>query len=133
MHPWDDLEQRFMRFTTAIVELAKSISCVVDGVGVPPAVVDRVSNLSNGMAEYVDQVGSEICDAMESKIEFDYKNRTPQASSTYQQVVFFSAVGKDGVVEIPTPILEELGWSVGDSLQFSVSNDNKSIIIRKVL
>lgn len=132
MHPWDDLEQRFMRFTTAIVELAKSISCVVDDKGVPPGVVDRVSNLSNGMAEYVDRVGSEICDAMESKIEFDYKNRTPQASSTYQHAIFFSAVGKDGVVEIPTPILEELGWSVGDSLQFSVSNDNKSIIIRKV-
>lgn len=133
MHPWDDLEQRFIRFTTAIVELAKSISCVVDDAGVPPGVVDKVSNLSNGMAEYVDQVESEICDAMESKIEFDYKNRIPQASSTYQQVVFFSEVGKDGVVEIPTPILEELGWSVGDSLQFSVSNDNRSIIIRKVL
>lgn len=127
-HPWDDLEQRFTRFAIATVELVRSIPGIVDREDVPSEIVDKVSNVVNGIADYVDFAADSICEDMESKIKFDYSNRP----SRYQQTVFFSEVKGDGVIQIPLPILDQLNWSVGDSLQFTVLDDNSSIIIRKI-
>jgi len=127
-HPWDDLEQRFTRFAIATVELVRSIPGIVDREDVPNEIIDKVSNVVNGIADYVDFAADSICDDMESKISFDYANRP----SRYQQTVFFSEVKADGEIEIPVPILDQLNWSVGDSLQFTVSDDNSSILIRKI-
>ena len=49
MHPWDKLEQRFLRFTTTVKEFIETIAVAVDDDQVPANVVVNVSNLTVGL------------------------------------------------------------------------------------
>lgn len=125
MHPWDKLEQRFLRFTTTVKELIDTISVTVDDGRVPADVVDNVSNLTVGLKQYVVTCEEEIASAMESKISHDY------GANSLQQTTGTLVIGDDYTVQLPRYIIDLLGWGAGDSLQWEIKDD-KTAIIRKL-
>lgn len=122
MNPWDDLEQRFLRFTTTVKELIGSIMVAVDDEKVPAEVVDNVSNLAVGLKQYVVTCEDEIASAMESKIAHDY------GSNPLQQTTGTLVIGDDYTVQLPRYIVGMLGWEAGDSLQWEIKDANTAII-----
>jgi hypothetical protein len=125
MNPWDDLEQRFLRFTSAIKEFVESIVVAVDDEKVPAEVVDNVSNLAVGLKQYVVTCEDEIASAMESKIAHDY------GANPLQQTTGILVIGDDYTVQLPRYIIGMLKWEAGDSLQWEIK-DEKTSIIRKL-
>jgi hypothetical protein len=125
MNPWDDLEQRFLRFTGAIKEFVESILVAVDEDKVSADVVDNVSNLAVGLKQYVVTCENEIANAMESKIVHDY------GANPLQQTTGTLIIGDDYTVQLPRYIIKMLGWGAGDSLQWEIK-DEKTAIIRKL-
>jgi hypothetical protein len=125
MHPWDDLEQRFLRFTTTVKEFIETIAVAVDDDRVPAEVVDNVSNLTVGLKQYVVTCEEEIAGAMESKIAHDY------GANSLQQTTGTLVIGDDYTVQLPRYIIDMLGWGAGDSLQWEM-RDDKTAIIRKL-
>ena len=125
MHPWDELEQRFLRFTTTVKEFIETIAVAVDDDLVPAKVVDNVSNLTVGLKQYVVTCEDEIASAMESKIAHDY------GANPLQQTTGTLIIGDDYTVQLPRYVIDLLGWGAGDSLQWEIKDD-KTAIIRKL-
>jgi hypothetical protein len=125
MNPWDDLEQRFLRFTITLKELVESIMVAVDDEKVPAEVVDNVSNLAVGLKQYVVTCEDEIASAMESKIIHDF------GANSLQQTTGTLVIGTDYTVQLPRYIIKMLGWEAGDSLQWEI-RDEKTAVIRKL-
>lgn len=125
MHPWDELEQRFLRFTTTVKEFIETITVAVDDDQVPAKVVDNVSNLTVGLKQYVVTCEEEIASAMESKIAHDY------GANSLQQTTGTLIIGDDYTVQLPRYVIDLLGWGAGDSLQWEMKDD-KTAIIRKL-
>jgi len=121
-HPWDDLEQRFLRFTISVKEMADSASIAVDQDKVPAETIDTVQNILNGLVEYVKVCENDIADAMEGKIVHDYK---------YQQSSFYTKINDDWTTDLPRVVVEQLGWKSGDLLTWKVLND-KEFMVKKV-
>jgi hypothetical protein len=121
-HPWDDLEQRFLRFTISVKEMADSASIAVDQDKVPAETIDTVQNILNGLVEYVKVCENDIADAMEGKIVHDYK---------YQQSSFYTKINDDWTIDLPRVVVEQLGWKSGDLLTWKVLND-KEFMVKKV-
>jgi len=121
-HPWDDLEQRFLRFTISVKEMADSASIAVDQDKVPAETIDTVQNILNGLVEYVKVCENDIADAMEGKIVHDYK---------YQQSSFYTKINDDWTIDLPRIVVEQLGWKSGDLLTWKVLND-KEFMVKKV-
>jgi hypothetical protein len=125
MHPWDDLEQRFLRFTTTVKEFIETIAVAVDGDRVPAEVVDNVSNLTVGLKQYVVTCEEEIASAMESKIAHDY------GANSLQQTTGSLVIGDDYTVQLPKYVIDMLGWGAGDYLQWEMKDD-KTAVIKKL-
>lgn len=125
MHPWDKLEQRFLRFTTTVKEFIETIAVAVDDDQVPAKVVDNVSNLTVGLKQYVVTCEEEIASAMESKIAHDY------GANSLQQTTGTLIIGDDYTVQLPRYVIDLLGWKAGDSLQWEMKDD-RTAIIRKL-
>lgn len=125
MHPWEDLEQRFLSYSITLKELVKAISAIADNPKVPADVVDSVANAANGMLEYIQINESMIADSMEAKIVHDYK------SGKYQQTYFTTEIDKNGVVTLPKVVLDMLKWREGDILQWEIKDGN-TIMVRKL-
>lgn len=122
MHPWDELEQRFLRFTNTVKELTESVMMAVDDDRVPVAIVDDVSNLTIGLKQYVITCEDEIASAMESKIAHDY------GANSLQQTTGTLIIGDDYTVQLPRYVIELLGWGAGDSLHWEIKDDNTAVI-----
>jgi len=120
-HPWDDLEQRFLRFTISVKEMADSASIAVDQDKVPAETIDTVQNILNGLVEYVKVCENDIADAMEGKIVHDYK---------YQQSSFYTKINDDWTTDLPRVVVEQLGWKSGDLLTWKVLNDKEFMVKR---
>ena len=120
-HPWDDLEQRFLRFTISVKEMADSASIAVDQDKVPAETIDTVQNILNGLVEYVKVCENDIADAMEGKIVHDYK---------YQQSSFYTKINDDWTIDLPRVVVEQLGWKSGDLLTWKVLNDKEFMVKR---
>ena len=123
-HPWDELEQRFLRFTTTVKELIESVMVAVDDEKVPAEVVDNVSNLTLGLKQYVVTCEDEIANAIESKVEHDYR------SNNLQQTTGTLIIGDDYTVQLPRYILDLLGWGVGDTLKWEIKDETTTIITK---
>ena len=125
MHPWDDLEQRFLSYSIALKEMVKAISTIVDNPKVPAEVVDSVVNTANGLLEYIQVNENVISDDMEAKIVHDYK------SGKYQQTHFTTEIDQNDMITLPKVMCEVLKWRTGDILQWKVKDDN-TIVVRKL-
>lgn len=125
MHPWDDLEQRFLNYSITLKELVKAISAIADDPKVPAEVVDSVANTVNGMLEYIQINENLIADGMEAKIVHDYK------SGKYQQTHFITEIGENGTITLPKVVCNVLKWRVGDTLQWELRDDN-TVVVRKL-
>lgn len=125
MHPWEDLEQRFLNYSTTLKELVKAISAIADDPKVPAKVVDSVANTVNGMLEYIQINENMIADGMEAKISHDYK------SGKYQQTHFITEISENGTITLPKVVCNVLKWRVGDTLQWELRDDN-TVVVRKV-
>lgn len=121
-HPWDDLEQRFLRFTISVKEMAESACTAVDQDKVPAETIDSVQNILNGLIEHVKVCEDEISEAMEGKISHDYR---------YQQSSFYTKINDDWTVDLPGVVVEQLGWKSGDLLSWKALND-KEFMVKKV-
>ena len=121
-HPWDDLEQRFLRFTISVKEMAESACTAVDQDKVPAETIDMVQNILNGLIEYVKVCENDIAEAMEGKIGHDYK---------YQQSSFYTKVNNDWTIDLPRVVVEQLGWKPGDLLSWKALNDTE-FMVKKV-
>lgn len=124
MHPWDKLEQRFLRFTATVKELIESVMVAVDDDKVPAEVVDNVSNLTLGLKQYVVTCEDEIANAIESKISHDY------GSNPLQQTTGILVIGDDYTVQLPRYILDLLGWGAGDTLKWEIKDETTTIITK---
>jgi hypothetical protein len=124
-HPWDDLEQRFLRFTIAVKDMAESACVAVDQETVPATTIDAVQNILTGLIEYVKVCEDEIAEAMEGKIRHDYK------SQGYRQTNFYTEINDDWTIDLPGIVVSGLGWKSGDLLTWTVLND-KEFMVRKV-
>jgi hypothetical protein len=124
-HPWNDLEQRFLRFTITLKELLESVAIRIDEENVPAEVVDTVSNIVIGAKEYLITCENEIAEAMEQKIAHDYK------SGAYQQITGTLFIDDDWTVQLPKYLVETLDWRPGDRLEWKVE-DNGHVMVRKV-
>ena len=122
MHPWDELEQRFLRFTTTVKEFIETIAVAVDDDLVPAKVVDNVSNLTVGLKQYVITCEDEIASAIGSKIAHDY------GANPLQQTTGTLIIGDDYTVQLPRYIIGLLGWEAGDSLHWEIKDDNTAVI-----
>ena len=122
LHPWDDLEQDFLRFTITVKEMAGSIATMVEDPNVPAEVVDSVQNTVNGLIEYVKTQENVLADAIEGKIGYDYRNQRLQQSSWVTQI------GDDWMITLPKWVCERLGWAPGDGLKWTVTNDNAAMV-----
>lgn len=118
-HPWDDLEQRFLRFTISVKDMAESAAIAVDQETVPAETIDSVQNILNGLIEYVKVCENEIAEAMEGKIGYDYK---------YQQSSFYTKINEDWTIDLPRLVVEQLGWKPKDILTWKVLNDNEFMV-----
>lgn len=125
MHPWEDLEQRFLSYSITLKELVKAISAIADNPKVPAEVVDSVANAANGMLEYIQINENMIADSMEAKIVHDYK------SGSYQQAYFTTEIDQNGVITLPKVVLDVLKWRTGDILQWEIK-DGDTIMVRKL-
>jgi hypothetical protein len=121
-HPWDDLEQRFLRFTTTVKEMAESAAVVVDRDEVPAETIDSVQNILTGLIEHIKVCENEIAEAMEGKITHDYK---------YQQSSFYTKINDDWTINLPRIVIEQLGWKPGDLLAWKALND-REFMVKKV-
>lgn len=121
-HPWNDLEQRFLEFTTTVKELAKAISVVVEDSRVPAEISDTVSNLAIGLTSYTTTCEDEIATAMEGKICHDYR------IEALQQVTGVMVIGDDYSIQLPMHATQLLGWQPGDQLKWKITDDNTAII-----
>ena len=124
-HPWNDLEQRFLRFTITLKELLESIAIRIDEEKVPAEVVDTVSNIVIGAKEYLVTCENEIAEAMEQKIVHDYE------SGAYQQTTGTLFIDDDWTVQLPKYLVETLGWRPGDRLEWKVGGKGH-VMVRKV-
>lgn len=124
-HPWDDLEQRFLRFTIAVKDMAESAAIAVDQSTVPAETIDTVQNILTGLIEYVKVCENEIAEAMEGKITHDYK------SQGYQQTKFYTKINDDWSIDLPGVVVNALGWKSGDLLTWTVLNDTE-FMVKKV-
>jgi hypothetical protein len=122
MHPWNELEQRFLRFTNTVREFTDSIILAVDDEEVPSHTVDNVSNLAVGLKQYVITCEDEIASAIESKIAHDY------GANSLQQTTGTLIIGDDYTVQLPRYIIGLLGWEAGDSLHWEIKDDNTAVI-----
>lgn len=125
MHPWDDLEQRFLRFSITLKEMVKAMSAIVDNPKVPAEVADSVANTANGLLEYIQVNENMIADDMEAKITHDYK------SGKYQQTHFTTVIDQNGMITLPKVVCEMLNWKPGDLLQWEI-RDGNTIMVRKL-
>jgi hypothetical protein len=121
-HPWDDLEQRFLRFTISVKEMAESACIVVEQDKVPAEVTDAVQNILNGLIEHVKVCENDIAEAMEGKIGYDYK---------HQQSSFYTKINDDWTIDLPGIVVEQWGWKPGDLLTWKVLNDTE-FMVKKV-
>ena len=124
-HPWNDLEQDFLRFTTTVKELAEAIGTAVEDGRVPADVADRVSNLAIGLSAYITTCEDELATAMEDKISHDYK------AGALQQVSGVLTVDANYMVQLPKHAVELMGWVPGDILEWEVK-DGGSVVVRKL-
>lgn len=124
-HPWDDLEQDFLRFTITVKEMADAIATMVDGPGVPAEVVDSVQNTVNGLLEYVKTQENVLADAMEGKIRYDYSQQS------LQQTSWITTIDDDWTIKLPEWIGKRLNWTPGDLLRWEITGDNK-IVVKKL-
>lgn len=122
MHPWNELEQRFLRFTNTVREFTDSIILAVDDEEVPSHTVDNVSNLAVGLKQYVITCEDEIASAIGSKIAHDY------GANSLQQTTGTLIIGDDYTVQLPRYIIGLLGWEAGDSLHWEIKDDNTAVI-----
>ena len=122
MHPWNELEQRFLRFTNTVREFTDSIILAVDDDEVPSHTVDNVSNLAVGLKQYVITCEDEIASAIGSKIAHDY------GANSLQQTTGTLIIGDDYTVQLPRYIIGLLGWEAGDSLHWEIKDDNTAVI-----
>lgn len=118
IHPWNDLEQRFLRFTTTAKELAESISVAVDDGRVPADIVDSVSNIAIGLKQYVATCEDEIASAMEDRIGHDYK------TGALQQTRGVLEIADDYTIQLP----DLLRWVPGDTLEWEVTGDGTAVV-----
>ena len=125
MHPWDDLEQRFLNYSTPLKELVKAISIIADDPKVPAEVIDSVANTANGLLEYIQVNENMIADDMEAKIVHDYR------SGKYQQTYFTTEIDENGAITLPKVVCNVLKWKAGDTLQWELRDDN-TVVVRKV-
>jgi hypothetical protein len=121
-HPWNDLEQQFLQFTTTVRELAEAIGKVVEDGRVPADVSDRVSNLAIGLSSYTLTCEDEIATAMEAKIRHDYR------TGALQQTTGILTIEEDYTIQLPTYVTDLLGWVPGDTLQWEMNGDNAAIV-----
>ncbi len=124
-HPWDDLEQDFLRFTITVKEMADAIATMVDGPGVPAEVVDSVQNTVNGLLEYVKTQENVLADAMEGKIRYDYSQQS------FQQTSWITTIDDDWTIKLPEWISKRLNWTPGDLLRWEITSDNR-IVVKKL-
>ena len=124
-HPWDDLEQDFLRFTITVKEMADAIATMVDGPGVPAEVVDSVQNTVNGLLEYVKTQENVLADAMEDKISHDYRNQPAQ------QLSWITEIDDNWSITLSKWVCERLGWGPGDRLKWEITSDN-SVVVKKL-
>lgn len=122
MHPWNELEQRFLGFTNTVKEILDSINVVVDDEEVPAYITDNVSNLTVGLKQYVSICEDEIASAMGSKIAHDY------GANSLQQTTGTLIIGDDYTVQLPRYVIGLLGWEAGDSLHWEIKDDNTAVI-----
>ncbi len=121
-HPWNNLEQQFLQFTTTVRELAEAIGKVVEDGRVPADVSDRVSNLAIGLSSYTLTCEDEIATAMEAKICHDYR------TGALQQTTGILTIEEDYTIQLPTYVTDLLGWVPGDTLQWEMNGDNAAIV-----
>jgi hypothetical protein len=121
-HPWNNLEQQFLQFTTTVRELAEAIGKVVEDGSVPADVSDRVSNLAIGLSSYTLTCEDEIATAMEAKIRHDYR------TGALQQTTGILTIEEDYTIQLPTYVTDLLGWVPGDTLQWEMNGDNAAIV-----
>jgi hypothetical protein len=121
-HPWDDLEQRFLRFTISVKEMAESACIVVDQDKVPAETIDAVQNILTGLIEHVKVCENDIAEAMEGKIGHDYR---------HQQSSFYTKINDDWTIDLPRVVIEQWGWKSGDLLSWKVLNDTE-FMVKKV-
>lgn len=124
-HPWDDLEQDFLRFTITVKEMADAIATMVDEPGVPAEVVDSVQNTVNGLIEYVKTAENTISDKMEGKIGYDYSQQS------FQQTSWVTTIDDDWTIKLPEWISKRLNWTPGDLLRWEITSDNR-IVVKKL-
>ncbi len=122
MNPWDELEQRFLRFTTTVKEMVDSIMLSVDDDRVSAEIADNVSNLAVGLKQYVITCEDEIASAMESKIAHDY------SKNPFQQTTGVLVIDENYTVRLPQYVIDLLGWKPGDNLQWEIGSDNTATI-----
>src|SRR6056300_324886 len=113
-HPWNELEQRFLRFTISVKEMAESACIAVDQDKVPAETIDAVQNILNGLIEHVKVCENDIAEAMEDKIKHDYK---------HQQSNFYTKINDDWTIDLPSIVVDQLGWKPGDMLTWKALND----------
>jgi hypothetical protein len=124
-HPWNDLEQDFLRFTTTVKELAEAIGTAVEDGRVPADIADRVSNMAIGLSAYITTCEDELATAMEDKIKHDYK------AGALQQTTGVLVIDDDYTVQLPKYVTSLLGWAPGDTLGWEVK-DGGSVVVRKL-
>jgi hypothetical protein len=124
-HPWDDLEQDFLRFTITVKEMANSIATMVDEPGVPAETIDSVQNTVNGLIEYVKTTENTIADAMEGKISYDY------GQQSFQQTSWITTIDDDWTIKLTKWVSKRLNWSPGDLLRWEITNDN-NVVVKKL-
>ena len=121
-HPWDDLEQDFLRFTITVKEIADAIATMVDEPDVPAEVIDSVQNTVNGLLEYVKTQENVLADKMESKISHDYRKQA------LQQSTWITTIDDDWTVKLPKFVCDSLGWSPGDRFRWEIVGDNTAVV-----
>lgn len=125
MHPFDELEQRFLRFTCTIKELIQTALAVAESSDLDSSETsDRLMNTLIGLNSYVQGNEDSIATAMEDKIVADYAKKplmTGEASvDDYWRISF------------PDHMIELIGWEPGDTLIWTENSDG-SFSIRKVV
>lgn len=124
-HPWDDLEQRFLRFTISVKEIAESACIAVDQDKVPAETIDAVQNILTGLIEHVKVCENDIAEAMEGKIRHDY------GTKSFQQWSFYTEINDDWTIDLPGVVVGQLGWKSGDLLSWKALNDTE-FMVKKV-
>ena len=117
-NPWDDLEQRFLRFTIALKESFRAICSVTEDQKIPSDLADKIMNISIGAEAYVETVENEIAEAIENKISHDYRK------SYLQQTTGILIVKDDYTLELPDYMVKLLGWETGDTLRWEIIDGN---------